>query len=414
MSIPLVEVLANSTPQRPAGAVRPRTPSAIVVLGAHYGALGVVRSLGRKGISTVVVKCGEHNIAAFSRYASQVFDFPRKENGYEFLTNLAAQHNLSGSLLIPTTDDTVAMVSRASEHLSRDYVVITPPWSTMKQLCDKRSLYELAGALGIDHPSTMYPAGVEGLENFNLKFPVILKPAHREITNPLTRAKAWQVNNARELMARYKLACEFMPAELIMIQEVIPGGGEAQFSYAALCLNGKVLASLTARRTRQFPIDYGRSSTYVETIAADPKLEEAAARLLAAVRMTGLVEVEFKRDTRGSYKLLDVNPRVWTWHALGSRAGVDFPYLLWLLASGNNFCAPKAREGVTWRHFFSDLPAAVAELYRGKLQWKEYFRSLSRADEAAVLAMDDPVPLFFDVPTSFYRFGKRAFLSFTS
>jgi len=284
----------------------------------------------------------------------------------------------------------------------------------MKQLCDKRSLYELAGALGIDHPSTMYPAGVEGLENFNLKFPVILKPAHREITNPLTRAKAWQVNNARELMARYKLACEFMPAELIMIQEVIPGGGEAQFSYAALCLNGKVLASLTARRTRQFPIDYGRSSTYVETIAADPKLEEAAARLLAAVRMTGLVEVEFKRDTRGSYKLLDVNPRVWTWHALGSRAGVDFPYLLWLLASGNNFCAPKAREGVTWRHFFSDLPAAVAELYRGKLQWKEYFRSLSRADEAAVLAMDDPVPLFFDVPTSFYRFGKRAFLSFTS
>ena len=53
------------------------------------------------------------------------------------------------------------------------------------------------------------------------------------------------------------------------------------------------------------------------------------------MRFTGMVEVEFKRDPRtGSNLLLDVNPRAWGWQSLGGRAGVDFPFLLWRLATG--------------------------------------------------------------------------------
>jgi len=405
--------MANLAPLCPPRAITPRLGT-VVVLGAHYGALGIVRSLGRRDISAIVVRRGEHNIASFSRYATRVFDFPKGKNDEEFLNTLATKHNCSGSLLIPTTDDTVALVSRSAEELSRNYVLMTPQWNTLKQLCDKRSLYTLAKALGIDHPSTIYPASVQILENFDLEFPVILKPAHREIMNPLTCAKAWQVNNGRELVVRYKEACQFMRPELIMVQEVIPGGGEAQFSYAALCLNGTVLASVTARRTRQFPINYGRASTYVETIAADPAMEDAATRLLAAVRMTGLVEIEFKRDASGSYRLLDVNPRVWTWHMLCSRAGIDFPYLLWLLASGETFPRPRAREGVSWMHFASDLPAALTELRRGTLKLKTYLRSLLNADESAVLASDDLLPGLLDIPACLYRFGKRGVVHFAT
>ncbi|PYT21377.1 MAG: hypothetical protein DMG57_38840 [Acidobacteria bacterium] len=54
-----------------------------------------------------------------------------------------------------------------------------------------------------------------------------------------------------------------------------------------------------------------------------------------AMRFTGLVEIEFKRDSRdGKFKVLDMNPRVWGWHTLCGRAGVDFPYLTWLLVRG--------------------------------------------------------------------------------
>jgi predicted ATP-grasp superfamily ATP-dependent carboligase len=336
-----------------------------------------------------------------------VLDFPLAENGRDFLTTIAAKHNLRGWLLMPTTDDAVALVSRSAEQLSRDYVVMTPPWTTTKKLSDKRSLYEFVQALDIDCPFTMYPKSVDEVKNLDCEFPVILKPASREVMNPLTRAKAWQVNNRRELLARYEEACEFMEPELIMVQEVVPGGGEAQFSYAALCSNGAILASVTARRTRQFPIRYGRASSYVETIAPDPRIEQAATRLLATVRMTGLVEVEFKRDARGSYKLLDVNPRVWTWHMLCARAGVDFPYLLWLFACGTDFCRPIASHGVSWMHFTSDFPAAFEEMCRGTLPLNTYLKSLFRVQESAVLAADDLIPGLLEIPSSLYRWGKR-------
>jgi hypothetical protein len=117
-----------------------------------------------------------------------------------------------------------------------------------------------------------------------------------------------------------------------MVQELTPGGGESQFSYGALCQEGRPIASVMARRTRQYPVDFGRSSSYVELIE-EPEVELVARRLVEDMGYTGLIEAEFKRDRRdGKLKLLDLNPHVWGWHTLSVGAGVDFPYLFWRLA----------------------------------------------------------------------------------
>src|SRR5439155_22948408 len=120
----------------------------------------------------------------------------------------------------------------------------------------------------------------------------------------------------------------------ILTQNLIPWSDEQQFSYAALYLNGRPLRVFAARPTRHFPADFGRSSTFVETID-DKEIEQAGRRLVSAIGFTGLVEVEFKRDPRdGLHKLLDINPRIWGWHTLGRRAGIDFSFLLWRLIQG--------------------------------------------------------------------------------
>src|SRR5207248_63861 len=161
----------------------------------------------------------------------------------------------------------------------------------------------------------------------------------------LTHAKAWRVDDRGALLARYDEACRIGAADGVMVQEFIPGGGEAQFSFAALCLDGRPLASLTGRRTRQCPMDFGRASTYVETVD-EPAVEALARRLLGAMRYTGLVEVEFKRDPRdGRCKVLDINARTWGWHSLGHRAGLDFPYLQWRLIRGEAVPELRARAG---------------------------------------------------------------------
>ena len=77
----------------------------------------------------------------------------------------------------------------------------------------------------------------------------------------------------------------------------------------ALSADGRTLASVTARRTRQYPVEFGHSSSFVETVD-EPAVAEAATRLLAAMRYTGVAEVEFKFDRRdGRYKLIEA-PRL--------------------------------------------------------------------------------------------------------
>jgi D-aspartate ligase len=389
------------------------TATGAVVMGADYRALGVVRSLGRRGIPVWVVKQGGHLVATASRYTPRTVPWPDggDQGKIEFLLDLGAKHNLDGWLLIPTDDYTVGLASSHCEALARKYRVTVPPWESLRWACDKRLLHQLANKLGIHQPWTACPLNREHLAAIDCPFPVILKPAVRLQPSNLGIPKAWVAEDRGSLLTRYDEASALLPAEDLLVQEIVPGGGETQFSYAALCDNGRSVASVVARRTRQFPKDFGQLSTYVETIDL-PEIIEPAERLLAAVRFHGLAEVEFKRDPRnGRFKVLDINPRVWGWHTLSKRAGVDFPYLLWLLATGQPVPPLRGRAGERWVHLSADLRVAIEEILGGQLSWWDYLRSIRGPLESALFSWDDPLPGLFDLPLFAYTVGKRFFQS---
>jgi predicted ATP-grasp superfamily ATP-dependent carboligase len=238
-------------------------------------------------------------------------------------------------------------------------------------------------------------------------YPVILKPAYSRSYNRFTASKAWRIDDREQLLARYEEAKTLVDPGALMIQELIPGGGESQFSYTALCKGGRPIASLTARRARQIPMDFGRASTFVETVH-DTATSEAAVRLIATLRYTGIVEVEFKRDPRdGKLKLLDINPRVWGWHSLCGSAGVDYPYLLWLLTMGELIPPTKAAVGVRWVRMSTDAPTAIREVLHGRLSLREYVRSIRPPVAPAIYASDDPLPGVLEIPLLAYLLGKR-------
>ena len=383
-----------------------------LVTGADYRGLGVVRSLGRRGIPVWVLNHAGHLVGAVSRYASRTIKWPLEDGGkqLDFLLDLAAREQLKDWVLIPTDDEDVVLFARHHELLSKHYRVTTPPWKTLRWLCDKRSLNQLAQAVSVDRPWTFCPRDRAELAAHDCPFPVILKPAMRLSFNRLTADKAWRYDDRESLLKGYDEACGFIDPEMLMIQEVVPGGGEAQLSFAALCKDGTPLASLVARRTRQFPMDFGRFSTYVETIE-EPAVVESALRLLAPTQLTGLVEIEFKKDPRtGQLKLLDVNPRVWGWHTLSKRAGVDFPYLLWRLFTGQTVPEVRARVGERWMRMCTDLPIALQEILNGRLSFSNYLRTLIEPKESAIFAWDDPLPGVLELPLLAAMMGRR-FLS---
>ena len=359
-----------------------------VVTGASYRALAVVRSLGRRGVPLRLVRSDEHVLATASRYAGPRHAWPAGAEGtrVEYLCALADRERLRGWVLIPTHDEEAALIARHHAALSECFRLTTPPWETLRTAYDKRATHAAASRLGMAQPWTVIARGEADLAEAERRLPVVVKPAFKASSNRLTVDKAWRADDPATLRRRYAEACELVDPDILMLQELVPGGGEAQQSFAALCRDGEVLASLTARRIRQFPMDFGRYSTYVET-TDDPAVERDGARLVREMRFTGLVEVEFKDGL-----LLDVNPRPWGWQSLGGRAGVDFPYLLWRMASGAGVPAARAVPGVRWVRLGTDVLAASGELRSRRLSARSYLRSLRGPLEFAVFARDDPLP----------------------
>lgn len=376
-----------------------------LVIGANLNGLSIARSLGRRGAPVWVATPPSLRLASFSRYTQRTLPWPHGdwETQAAYLMEVADRHHLDGWVLFPTSDESAALLSKFHALLSRRFRVSTSTWDTIRWAYDKRLTYQLAAEQQVDYPVTIYPSSEADLRVPDIQFPAILKPATHAVMSRFTADKAWPAANRDELLARYREACDLIPPDLILVQERIPGGGEAQFSYAALCRDGKPIASLTARRTRQFPIDFGYSSSFVQTLAV-PEIVAPSQRLLAAMRYTGLVEVEYKFDARTRrYKLLDINPRLWTWATLGARAGVDFPYLLWQMLVGGPVQVRTAHAGVRWVRMSTDVPAAIHEMLRGRLRFASYLRSLRSPIVFALMAADDPLPGLLDLPLFAYK-----------
>jgi predicted ATP-grasp superfamily ATP-dependent carboligase len=287
--------------------------------------------------------------------------------------------------------------------------VPTPCSQTIQWLWDKRKTYELASQLAIPAPRTWRVKELKDLDQIEGHFPVALKPAIKEHFIYVTRAKAWRADNLDQLRALFNSALQFMPADEILIQDLIPGSGRCQYAYCALFKDAEPVASLVARRLRQHPLEFGRASTYVESIEL-PYLAEMSERFLRAVDYYGLVEIEYKYDERdGAYKLLDANARTWGYNSIGQAAGVDFPFLLYLDQMGKPSSLARGRPGVRWVRLLTDLPTGALAIMKTEVTGLDYLRSLIEVDEEAVFNRRDPLPGLVECALAPYLFFKRGF-----
>lgn len=382
-----------------------------VVVGGDYQGLGIVRSMGHRNIPVCVID-DERSISRFSRYtthAVRVPDLREEETAVETVLNIGNNLNLRGWVLYPTRDETVAAFARHRERLSEFFRLPTPAWSTVKWVWDKRNTYRLANELGIPTPRTWHVRGVEELEAIDLEFPVAVKPAIKEHFIYTTKVKAWRANNRAELRELFnKIPKQMEPSEM-MVQDLIPGDGSHQFAYCAFYKDKRALGSMVVQRKRQHPPEFGRASTFVETVEI-PVIEEFSERFLRAVDYYGLVELEYKLDPRdGQCKLLDVNGRTWGYHTLGAAAGVDFSQMLFADQIGETIQTCRARPGMTWLRFLTDVPTGVLEIARGCRDFRSYLDSLITFDVEAVFSWHDPLPGLVELCLLPYLAARRGF-----
>lgn len=378
-----------------------------VVTGASYRGLAVVRSLGRKNVPVHLVRTDDHSLACESSYVTEVSHWPESnapssntttvdtallDSGrLEHLLAIGRRADRRGWVLIPSHDDEAHFIARHHAELSEVFTLTTSPLDEFFLANDKRRLHEIADECGVDRPSMVTPGSLLAVESFDGSFPVVIKPAFKKAANPLTNDKAWLATDQADLEEKFEAALSYEPADALMLQEWVPGGGDQQFSVAVLARDGKILTSLHARRTRQWPADFGRASTFVETTVPDAARALAAERLIERLNFTGIAELEFKQSVDGRPLLLDVNTRAWGWISLCSDAGVDFPWLLFQLAAGREIEAMTAQPGVRWVRLATDAASTVRGIRSpgGLVSW---LRSLRAPISLAVFDRHDVRP----------------------
>jgi D-aspartate ligase len=380
-----------------------------VVIGGEHPGLGIARSLGRRGIPVFVID-DQLCVSQFSKYvtrAVRVKDLRDEVRTVEDVLEIGHRYGLEGWVLFPTRDETVAAFARHSNRLTGFFRVTTGAWDSVRWAWDKKKSYELADRVGIPVPHTYNPRNEGELEALGSRLPLAVKPAIKEHFFYATGAKAWRAESPEQLRLLYKKAAKQIRPEEILLQEIIPGDGERQYSYCAFFRNGRAEGKLIARRLRQHPREFGRAATYVET-AELPEIEDLSERFLRAIDYYGLVEIEFKQDPRdGKFKLLDVNARTWGFHALGGAAGVDFPYLQHADQVGESVEGFKAKPRVGWLRLVTDLPTAALDLCTGDLDLRTYWVSLRHTRVESVFAADDLMPSIAEMAMLPYLVGTK-------
>lgn len=394
---------------RSRGGASSETDVGAVVLGGDSQGLGIARSLGRQGIPVCVID-DERSIASASRYVGhriRVDDLRTADATVDALIRAADTSALDGWVVYPTRDEMVAAIAGSRDELAERFRIPTPGWDSVVAVWDKRETYRLAAELGIATPRTWMPRDAGELSEIPVDTPVVIKPAVKEKFFYVTGDKAWRADDPVTMRESYRRAAAIVPPGQVMIQELVPGGGDTQYAYCALFKDGAAVADMTVRRWRQHPSDFGRASTYVETVDL-PGLAESSAIFLKAIEYYGLVELEYKHDRRdGEWKLLDVNARTWGYHTLGAAAGVDFPYLLYRDQTGLTVPRLRARPGVRWIRVVTDVPNALRDIGVGDVRVRDYLKTLRGIDTEAVFSWRDPLPGLYELAMLPYLAVKR-------
>ena len=382
-----------------------------VIIGSNFQALGIIRCRAEKGIPCFVIE-HEFGISRFSRYCKRkkinYSLLSSSQNFVDYLIKIAKEENLKGWVLYPNNDELVKLISINRGKLQEWFKLIIPHWEIVKKFYYKQNAYKIAEKISIPIPK-MYTNNIEKLLKEELIFPIVLKPTYREKYYPKTKKKAIRVDSKEQLITEYQNMNSIIDSSEIIVQEMIEGGTKNLFSYATFFTGEQSIGGMTAVRPRQHPMDFGRASTYAESIHI-PELYEMGNRILKEMGYFGVAEVEFMKDDKeGVYKFIEVNGRFWGWHTLAREAGINFPFILFNYMLGKDISAPEARIGAKWVRLLTDVPIVIMELFGRRFSLKEYFRTMYGKKQFAVFSLRDPLPFLMELLLLPYLWKKRGF-----
>lgn len=297
-------------------------------------ALGVIRSLGRRGFNITAMSDTSLSSGFYSKYVSKHKLYSSPSNVDAFLNDIIAElKTRTYDFLIPIADMPVAIFSAYRQELLPFTQIPISHDNAIQVALSKAQTVEMAPKCGVPIPKTFFLEDIPDIDCIirSIQFPMILKTdSVFQHDGRLKSGYVVRINSEFELRQRYKEALRYSCRPII--QECIKGMG---YGVAVLLNQGMPKALFTYRRIREVPYSGGPSS--LREGVRFTQIEEYALKLMKALKWHGVGMVEFKMDDRDNIpKLMEINPRFWGAIHLAIHSGVDFPYLLIRTALGED------------------------------------------------------------------------------
>ncbi len=310
--------------------------SAFVVTACRApSAVACLRSLGGRGVRSIVAFEHDHTPAIYSRYCDEAVRVPDPHENLQAFAQalLGLAKRPAVETIIPVRDVDVYVLAKYRDRFADHVATPWPSLETLRVVHDRIELFEVASEAGVSAPETqLLTASLDWDRKWIVKARYALLVAgylgHGDDTAyetpPTTEYLPPGVEPDLETLCRRM-------GHRPLAQAYVPVPDE--YGFFALYDQGEPVATFQHRQLRGYTYA-GGASAYRESVHI-PALERAGRRLLDTLEWHGLAMVEFLRDEDGTFKLMEVNPRFWSSLPFSVQAGADFPLYYWHLATGN-------------------------------------------------------------------------------
>ncbi|WP_449370543.1 carboxylate--amine ligase, partial [Thiomonas sp.] len=366
----------------------------VILLGGDINVLSVARRLEPIGVD--VYALGTSASLAFSSRHVRGIDFPPSaEPGDAWLQWLTGPKAaaLQGAILLPCSDDGITLVARHGEALRQRYRLTEGRPDVLLALLDKVESYDLAQRAGVPTPKYRAVRSIEEAVAAAqwIGYPCGLKPRLGHVFRRSFDAKLFVVDDRTALEDVYRTV-QTQDSEMLMT-EIVPGPEDA-YSSCFTYLDDRLepMFVLTKRKIRQFPPGFGLGTCHATDW--NPEVAELGLRFLRGCGLSGLANVEFKRDSRdGQYKLIECNARFTLNHELLEVAGVPAARIVYNRLAG----LPPLKVARYRRNVHVLLPMADIRAFRelrrrGEITVWQWLRSLLHVPHFLVFRWTDPGP----------------------
>ena len=382
----------------------------IVVVGiSHHNTLGVIRALGRKGLSSQLhlVLIGVSDYISCSRYISKnrLYRIPNEDTLVDILVKSDIGTKENPAIVICCSDSSIAILDASRSLLNERFILpsASSDYGGVQRLMSKDTQAAIAVEVGIHIPdSALLNVEEESFKNSLEKwtcYPCILKPID-SIQGHKTDIHICQDSASLASDIKASTCTKFT------VQKYIEKDFEFQLIGCSLNEGDEVVIPGYTHIIRQ-PDNTNTGFLRYEPLSnSDMHNTLAGVRLfLKKIRYSGLFSVEFLRGKNGIDYFMEINMRNDGNAICVTDAGLNLPYIWYAYNAGEDY---KTEESRTIHPLYC-MPEFddVVFVLKGKLSPVKWLKDIRRTTSFMEYAKDDKRPFYKKLKSFMHFLFKR-------